>query len=67
MVKDHYKKEEKEQRKNKNKKVVKGGFAPALIPIGVAIAYALGSKLASDLYDFVKKKDNRRRIPNTEP
>ena len=29
---------------------------PALVPIGVAIASALGSKLAGDLYDFIKSK-----------
>ena len=46
----------KEKRKRKNKKVIKGGFAPALIPIGVAVASTLSSKIVSDLYDYLKKK-----------
>jgi len=44
----------KEKRKRKNKKVVKGGFVPAAI--GIPILATLGSKIISDLYDYVKKK-----------
>ena len=43
-----------EEKKNKIK-TQKGGLIP-LLPIGIAIASALGSKLVGDLYDFVKKK-----------
>ena len=52
IVKQQYKSEEKQKNK---KKVQKGGFLP-LVPIGIAIASAIGSKLAGDLYDYVKKK-----------
>jgi len=48
------KKEYKVEKQSKSK-TVKGGVFP-LIPIGVAIASALGSKLAGDLYDFIKSK-----------
>ena len=44
-----------QERKNRKLKAQKGGVLP-LIPIGVAIASTLGSKLVSDIYDFVKKK-----------
>ena len=46
----------KTEAKNNNRKVQRGGVLLALIPIGVAIASALGSKFAGDMYDWVKKK-----------
>jgi len=48
-------KESKPDKKN-SKKVQKGGFLPLLAPVGIAIASAVGSKLAGDLYDFIKSK-----------
>ena len=50
IVKKEYKPEKKS-----DKKIQKGGLA-FLAPIGIAIASAVGSKLASDLYDFIKKR-----------
>ena len=41
--------------KHSKSKPQKGGVFP-LIPIGIAIASAVGSKLAGDLYDFIKSK-----------
>ena len=46
----------KSDAKNDKKKIQRGGIAPILIPIGVAIASALGSKAISDIYDWVKSK-----------
>jgi len=54
-LREMVKKEYKPEKKN-DKRIKKGGFLPALVPIGVAIASALGSKLAGDLYDFIKSK-----------
>ena len=56
IVEAQYKDEEKEQKKKLKKKSQRGGFLPALIPIGVAIASTLGSKAVSDLYDWIKNK-----------
>ena len=54
LVKAQYKNE------HKHNKIVKkqqsGGLAPLLIPVGIALASALGSKIVGDLYDFVKGK-----------
>ena len=53
LVQEKYKNEEK-----KEKKIIKsqqGGIFP-LVPIGIAIASAVGSRLATDLYDFIKRK-----------
>ncbi len=41
--------------RKEKKRLQKGGVLP-LIPIGIAVAGTIASKLASDLYDFVKKK-----------
>ena len=59
LVKKEYKPEKKS-----DKKIQKGGVFP-LIPIGIAIASAIGSKLAGDLYDFIKSKvtGNGYKIP----
>ena len=48
--------EYKTEKKDKNKKLQKGGILPALIPIGIAIGSALAGKITSDVYDFIKKK-----------
>ena len=48
------KKEYKVEKQSKSKPI-KGGILP-LVPIGIAIASAIGSKLAGDLYDFIKSK-----------
>ena len=53
LVKEKYMADEKVDRRKK--KIQKGGVLP-LLPIGVAVASAIAGKLASDLYDFVKKK-----------
>jgi len=48
LVKEQYKSE------IKHKKTQKGGFI--LAPLAIGAATAIGSKIASELYDFVKKK-----------
>ena len=53
-LREMVKKEYKVEKKN-SKKVQEGGLA-FLAPIGIAIASAVGSKLAGDLYDFIKSK-----------
>ena len=62
LVKDEYKTESK----HKKMKTQKGGILPALIPVGIAIASAVGSKLAGDLYDFIKGKltGGGYKVPN---
>ena len=60
IVQSEYKSEKKGK-----KKTQKGGVFP-LVPIGIAIASAVGSKLAGDLYDYVKKKitGGGQKVPN---
>ena len=53
LVQEKYAIEAKQEKKHKLKHQT-GGLIP-LLPIGIAIASALGSKLVGDLYDFVKK------------
>ncbi len=53
IVKEKYKNEEKKD--NKIVKRKEGGVFP-LVPIGIAIASALGSKFAGDLYDWVRSR-----------
>ena len=50
LAQQHYKTQDKN-----NKKIVKGGVFP-LIPIGIAVGSAVASKLAGDLYDWLKNK-----------
>ena len=52
LVKEQYKNESKQENK---KKVQKGGIFP-LVPIGIAVGSAIASKLAGDLYDWIKSK-----------
>ncbi len=54
LVKEQYKSELKKENNNKNK-VQKGGFIP-IIPVATAVVSTIASKLASELYDFLKKK-----------
>ena len=53
-LREMVKKEYKPEKKN-GKKIKTGGILP-LVPIGIAIASAIGSKLTGDLYDFIKSK-----------
>ena len=50
LVKEQYKSE------IKHKKTQKGGIVPIIAPLAVGAITAIGSKIASELYDFVKKK-----------
>ena len=52
LVNEQYNSETKKDKR----KIQRGGVVPALIPIGVAIASALGSKAISDIYDWIKSK-----------
>ena len=60
LVEQEYKSE------TKHKKTQKGGFI--LAPLAIGAATAIGSKLAGEIYDFVKKKlissGNGVKIPN---
>ena len=38
------------------KKPQDGGFIPILAPLAVGALTAIGSKITSELYDFIKKK-----------
>ena len=52
MVQEHYKKEERKERKHK---IQKGGVAP-LLAIGLPVLGALASEIVKDIYGVVKKK-----------
>ena len=54
-LRDIVKQQYKVQEKHNNKKKVNGGVFP-LIPIGIAVGTAVASKLAGDLYDWLKNK-----------